>query len=374
MSKQKSEWKKAYKDKMKKRGEEARTVRRIVSVIIISLSLIFIIGAYSAYSYIKSSLQPVDPDATENIEVTIPLGSSTSAIGRILEENGVIKDARIFRFYTKFKNESDFQAGDYMFNGSMKIDEIIDSLQQGIILAKPMYKVTIPEGMTVDEIADIYAQKLPFDKQAFLDKANDPSYIQALIEKYPGILSETILDDRIKTPLEGYLFAATYSIYEKEPTIESIIEAMLDKTQSVAGQYFNEMTEQEFSVHEALTFASIVEKEAINEEQRKMISGIFHNRLDNDMRLQTDPTVLYALGIHKGKVLYEDLEVDSPYNTYKIEALPVGPISNFSESALEAALIPEESEYVYFLHDGEGNIYYAKNLDEHNQNKREHIK
>ncbi|MUV39548.1 UPF0755 protein YrrL [Lentibacillus sp. JNUCC-1] len=373
MSKQKDDWKKAYKEKMKTRSEEASVVRKIVSIVIISLTLIFVIGAFTGYLYIKSALEPVDPDTEENIDVNIPLGSSTSSIAKILEEHNIIKDARVFRFYTKFKNKSDFQAGDYVFSASMTIDEIIDSLQEGIILAPPIYKVTIPEGKTVEEIAQIYSEKLPFTKEAFVDKANDNKYVKQLIKQYPGILSDTVLDEQIKSPLEGYLFAATYSFYEENPTVDSTIQKMLEKTRSVAGQYFDDMTKNEFSVHEALTLASIVEKESKNEEQRKMISGIFHNRLEKGMPLQTDPTVLYALGEHKAKVNYKDLEKESPYNTYQIETLPIGPISNFSKSSLEAALKPEESDYEYFLHDQEGNIHYAEELEEHNKNKSKYI-
>src|SRR5690625_770895 len=119
------------------------------------------------------------------------------------------------------------------------------------------------------------------------------------------------------------------------------------------------MMEKDLTIHEAITFASLVEKEAKTSEQRELIAGVFYNRLDKDMPLQTDPTVLYALGKHKDRVLYKDLEVDSPYNTYKIDDLPVGPISNFSKTALEATLDPNENEYIYFLHDKEGEIHYS---------------
>ncbi|TQS74640.1 endolytic transglycosylase MltG [Ornithinibacillus gellani] len=363
-----------YRDNVVARSEEARTVRKIVAIIIVSILLILLIGLYSGYKYVKSSLEPVDPDNENGIEVEIPMGSTTSSIANLLEENGIIKDARIFRFYIKFKNESDFQAGEYTFTKSMTINQIIASLKEGRIIKEPVHRVTIPEGKTVDQIAEIYANELDYTAKEFLEKVNDTDFIKQLMESYPGILTDDILEKGIRTPLEGYLFAATYDFYEEKPSLESIIEVMLDKTQAVVFDNIDLIEARDLTVHEAITFASLVENEATNEDQRNKISGIFYNRLDEGMRLQTDPTVLYALGGHKEKVLLKDLEIDSPYNTYKIDALPIGPISNFGESALRATVDPEDNDYMYFLHDQEGNIFYAETYDEHLELKKEHIK
>src|SRR5690625_290353 len=371
MSKKKE--KTTFRDNMENRGNEARTVRKIVSIIIISLVLIIVVGGFSGYLYIKSALEPVDPTNKENIEIDIPMGSTTSSIASILEENGIIKDARIFRFYIKFKNEADFQAGEYVFNQTQSLDEIIESLKSGKILAEPMYTVTIPEGKTVEQIAEIFANHLSFTKDEFLDMANDHEYVEQLIEQYPSVLSEVILDPDISTPLEGYLFAATYEFYEKDPPVELVIESMIEKTTSVVVPFLDDIVSKEFSVHEALTFASLLENEARTEEQRKEISGVFYNRLAIDMKLQTDPTVLYALGGHKDKVLYEDLEIDSPYNTYVVNDLPIGPISNFAKNSLEAVFNPAESDYIYFLHDADGEIHYSETYDEHLALKEKHI-
>lgn len=371
MSKKKE--KNTFRNNIINRGNEARTVRKIVSIIIIALILIIAVGGFSGYMYIKSALEPVDPSNKENIDITIPMGSTTSSIASILEENGIIKDARVFRFYIKFKNQSDFQAGDYLFNQTQSLDEIIESLKSGKIMAEPMYTVTIPEGKTIQEMAEIYATQLPFTEEDFLDKANDTEYIEELIERFPSILSEKILEPEINTPLEGYLFAATYEFYVKDPAVELVIENMLEKTRSVVVPYLDDIENSEFTVHEALTFASLLENEARTEEQRKQISGVFYNRLEIGMKLQTDPTVLYALGGHKDRVLYEDLEVESPYNTYFVDDLPIGPISNFAENALAAVFEPEESDFIYFLHDSEGNIHYSVTYDEHLDYKEQYI-
>ncbi|WP_163970082.1 endolytic transglycosylase MltG [Oceanobacillus halotolerans] len=362
-----------YKENLITRSQEAETVRKIVAIIILALVLILVIGGISAYMFIKSSLEPVDPDSDEEIQVEIPMGSSSSDIAEILEENGVINNALIFRFYTKFKNESDFQAGEYTFTPSLTIDEIIESLKNGTVLKEAIYTVTVPEGKTLEQIADIFEKSTPIEADAFLERVNDEEYIEQLMDQYPSFLTEEILNIDIKMPLEGYLFAATYSIYEENPSIDSIIETMLSKTESVLSSYLDDITASDLTIHEAITMASLVEKEASTEDQRSQIAGVFYNRMDIGMKLQTDPTVLYALGEHKEKIYLKDLEVESPYNTYYIDGLPVGPISNFAESSLEAILYPEESDYLYFLHDSEGNIHYSETDDEHEQLKSQYI-
>lgn len=357
--------KNSYKENLKVRGEEARIVRRVVSVIILSLILIMTVASISGYNYIKSALEPVDSNDHEGIRVEIPMGSSSTKIATILKENGIINDARVFRFYIKFKNKADFQAGKYTFTPAFTLDEIIETLQSGQMMAEPVYTITIPEGKTIDQIAEIYSSALPFSKDEFLEKINDTTYIEELIEQYPVLLSDVILDPNIRTPLEGYLFAATYDFYEEDPPIEEIVEGMLDKSVSVLSDYIDAIDNKSLTIHEAFTFASLLENEARTGEERKKIAGVFYNRLEEDMMLQTDPTVLYALGEHKDRVLYSDLEIDSPYNTYKVNSLPIGPISNFAENSLEAVVEPEDSEFLYFLHDFDGNIHYAKTHDEH---------
>lgn len=361
-----------FRDNLIARGEEAHTVRKIVAIVIISLLLLLAIAGISGYFYIKSGLEPVDPGNEQGVEIEIPLGSTTSGIAKILEENDIIKNSMIFRFYIKFKNESGFQAGSYTFTKSMTLDEIIESLKSGRLIKEPVVRVTIPEGLTIDEIAAIYADKLPITEEEFKEKVSDPDYIKQLMEKYP-VLTEDILNSELRYPLEGYLFAATYDFYVENPAIETVIENMLDKSQAVIGQYLNEITDSGLSIHEAVTMASIVEKEAVTQDQRKKIAGIFYNRLDVGMPLQTDPTVLYAIGGHKEKVLISDTKVESPFNTYYISGLPIGPISNFSESAFEASINPEVTDYYYFLHDGEGNIYYSETLEQHNVYKAQYI-
>ncbi|MGM8214199.1 endolytic transglycosylase MltG [Bacillaceae bacterium W0354] len=352
------------------RVKEARLARKIIIVIFALLIIVISLGGYYAYSYIAEGLRPVDKEDDTIIDIEIPLGSSVEAIGNILEENNIINNSRIFKYYVKFKNESGFQAGEYKLSKSMTLDEIIESLKTGKILVDPLFTITIPEGTTIEQIAGILQSKTSITEEEFLEKMTDVEYIQSLIPLYPSILSEEILKDNIRYPLEGYLYAATYPFYDKNPTVEQFVELLLQQSEQRIQPYLLDIEQMGLSVHEAVTMASLIEEEAVSEEDRKMVSGVFYNRMNSQppMPLQTDPTVLYALGGHKERVLYEDLEVDSPYNTYLYPGLPPGPIANFHENALQAALYPEEHEYYYFVASYEGDVYYATTLQEHQEN------
>ncbi|PKR79077.1 endolytic transglycosylase MltG [Halalkalibacillus sediminis] len=367
----------SYIEQRNKRAKEAKISRRIILVVLLTLMIAIGLGGYYGYNYITEGLSPVDPDNEEIVDVEIPIGSSTTSIAETLEEKNLINDALIFQLYVKFKNESGFQAGEYQFSQSMTIDEYIESLKTGKILVEPLFTVTIPEGTTLEEIAEIYGEETSIDPEEFMTKMENEEYIQSLIDMYPNLLSEDILAEEIKYPLEGYLFGITYSFYEEDPSIEQVVEMMLQQTQNQLEPYMGEIAESDYTVHEALTMASLIEEEAVSEEDRFMIAGVFENRMNpedpaNEMPLQTDPTILYALGEHKDRVLKKDLDVESPYNTYQNRGLPPGPISNFRMNAFEAALQPREHDYFYFLADYEGEVHYAETNQEHNQNRQEH--
>jgi UPF0755 protein len=365
-----------YYKRLKERYREAKLVRKIVFVVLFALIIAIVAIGIASYLYIKSALEPVDPNDESVKNVEIPLGSSVATIAEILEKNDIIVNATVFRYYTKFKNESDFQAGNYELSPSMTLDEIIAALKTGKVIEEAVFTVTIPEGKTVEEIASIFANQTNITKEEFLEKVNDETYIRQLMEIYPTILTEEILKPGIKTPLEGYLFAATYDFYTEDPSVDTIVQTMLDKTEEVVLNYIDQIKAfelEDLTVHEALTMASLVENEARSIEHRKKIAGVFYNRLEEGMPLQTDPTVAYAHGKHLERTYYVDTEIDSPYNTYKYAGLPIGPISNFAENSLQAILEPEQTSYFYFLASDEGEIYYSETLEEHNALKAKYI-
>jgi UPF0755 protein len=359
--------------KLLERQEEAKVIRKIVGLII--LSLIIIIGgtAVGGYLYINSALKPVNPGDTKPVKVEIPIGSGVTSIGNILEENGIVKNGTVFKYYVKFNNESGFQAGSYNLTPSMTLNEIVTSLKTGKVMRKAEFKITIPEGLQLDKITEIIADKSPYKKDEIEKKLNDKKWLEKLKKEYPNLVTDEILNKDIKKPLEGYLYPATYSFYEKKPSLEKILTKMIAQTDEVLAQYQSSMAEREYTAHELLTLSSLIEEEATEKADRGKISSVFYNRMEEGMPLQTDPTVLYALGKHKSRTVYKDLKVDSPYNTYKVKGLPPGPIANAGTSSIEAALQPEDTNYYYFLASSSGSVYYSETLDEHNEKKAKYI-
>ncbi len=365
--------KEMFFEKIAERRNEAKTIRKIVGMTILVLAVLIVAVSLTSYFYIKSSLQPVDADSKKEIVVDIPIGSSVTYIAQTLQDNGLVKNARVFKYYVKFKNESEFMAGEYHMNPSMTIQEIIDSLKTGKIMQEPIFSMTIPEGRQLDEIAAVIADKTKQPKDKVFKSLNDEKFIQSLMDKYPTILTTEVWAKDIKYPLEGYLFPATYAFYKESPSLEEIVSVMLDKTQSVVDKYRQDIEREDLTVHQFLTMSSLIEEEATEKADRDKIASVFYNRIKEDMPLQTDPTVLYSQGKHKERVTYKDLEVDSPYNTYKNKGLTPGPISNAGTMSMEAALHPAKTDYLYFLAAGDGTVYFSSTLEEHNSLKAKYI-
>jgi UPF0755 protein len=362
-----------FLEKINERQNEAKVVRRVVSTIVLTGMVVAGLILGGGYLYIKSALQPVNSESKEEKIVQIPIGSGISSISQILEDSGVINNARVFKYYVKFKNESGFMAGEYVMTPSMTFPQIIDRLKTGKVSQNALFKITIPEGQQLDEIASIISKNTPYSAEEVLNKLNDRTLIESLITKYPDILTNEILNSKIKFPLEGYLSPATYPFYEKTPTIDEIVAVMLDKTQSEIQKYRGQMEDRSMSVHQLLTMASLIEEEATEKVDRDQIASVFYNRIDAGMPLQTDPTVLYAKGVHEKRVYYKDLEIDSPYNTYMNKGLTPGPIANAGNSSIEAALFPAETDFYYFLATPKGDVMFSKTLVEHNEKKVEHL-
>jgi UPF0755 protein len=365
--------KEVIRKKMLEHQSEARIVRRIVLTITIVTLLILVFIGGGGYLYIKSALEPVDKDSKVQKKVEIPIGSSVTGISEKLEASGIIKNAKVFKYYVKFKNEAGFMAGEYELSPSMEILEIINRLKTGKVLQQAAFQLTIPEGKQLREIAQIMAKAVNKPEDEVFNQLNDRTFIQALMGKYPDLLTTDILNPNIKYPLEGYLFPATYPFYKQNPTIEEMVVTMLNQTQKVITPYLAESSDEEFTAHQLLTMSSLIEEEATEKADRKKISSVFYNRIEQGMPLQTDPTVLYAQGKHKERVLYEDLEVNSPYNTYKHKGLPPGPIANAGKDSLDAAVNPADTKHLYFLATAEGDVIFTNTLDEHNAAKAEHI-
>ncbi|MGB2994068.1 MAG: endolytic transglycosylase MltG [Paenisporosarcina sp.] len=352
-------------NRMKEKKKEVKIVRRIVLVIVLIVLIVGGIAGYSGYKYVKSALQPVDKNAEDTIPVNVEIGSNLDSIAGLLEKNGIIKDARVFKYYAKFNNESDFQAGKYDLSKSMTLDELIQSLKTGKVYREPVFSMTIPEGRTLEEISLRVEEKTSYSAKEFMELVTNQEFIDEMIAKYPDLLTDEIKGEKLRHDLEGYLFPATYSYYEENPTLEAIVDEMLKTTAKTMTTHMDTLEEKEKSVHWLLTFASLLEEEATADTDRETIASVFNNRMKQEMPLQTDPTVLYALGEHKDRVLYDDLEIDHPYNTYKVQGLPPGPISNPGSASIDAVLNASETDYVYFLADKQGKNHFSVTYKEH---------
>lgn len=349
------------------RSKEDKIVNKIVLIVVLVFLVIGGILGFSAYRYVTSSLQPLDPDDTEKVTIVIPSGSSNKAIGEILEDENIIKSGMIFNYYTKFNNLTGFQAGTYHFSPNMTLEAISEQLQNGEGSVTSDAKVTIPEGFDVDQIGDALAEATNISKDDFLALMESDEFFEKMKETYPELLASAGDAQGVRYRLEGYLFPATYDYYTGN-TLEEVVTQMVDKSNSVLSKYFDQIAQKEMTVQEVLTLASLVEKEGSKLEDRKNIAQVFFNRLAIDMPLQSDISILYALGEHKELVTYEDTQVDSPFNLYVHTGYGPGPFNNPSEEAIQAVLDPTSNNYYYFVADiHTQEVYFAETYEQHMQ-------
>ena len=367
--------------KKKKSHLKAFFISLLIFLVLISA------GGYFGYQYVQSSLLPVDANSKEYVTVQIPEGSNVQEIGSTLEHSGLIKHGVIFAFYAKYKNYSDLKAGYYNLQKSMSTEDIIKELQKGGT-AEPqepsLADLTIPEGYTIDQIAQAVGQlqgefKEPLTADAFLAKVQDENFISQEVAKYPSLLeSLPTKESGVRYRLEGFLFPATYSIKEST-TIESLIDEMLAAMDKTLAPHYSTIKSKNLTVNELLTIASLVEKEGAKTEDRKLIAGVFYNRLNLGMPLQSNIAILYAQGkLGQNISLADDAGIDtsinSPYNVYTKPGLMPGPVDSPSQDAIEASINQTKSENLYFVANvTDGKVYYAVTQEEHDRNVAEHV-
>ena len=344
-------------------------------------------GGYFGYQYVQSSLLPVDANSKEYVTVQIPEGANVQEIGSALEHSGLIKHGVIFAFYAKYKNYSDLKAGYYNLQKSMSTEDIIKELQKGGTpepQEPSLADLTIPEGYTIDQIAQAVGQlqgefKEPLTADAFLAKVQDENFISQEVAKYPSLLeSLPTKESGVRYRLEGFLFPATYSIKEST-TIESLIDEMLAAMDKTLAPHYSTIKSKNLTVNELLTIASLVEKEGAKTDDRKLIAGVFYNRLNLGMPLQSNIAILYAQGKLGQKIsLADDAGIDttinSPYNVYTKAGLMPGPVDSPSLDAIEASINQTKSDNLYFVANvTDGKVYYAATQEEHDRNVAEHV-
>ncbi len=296
----------------------------------------------------------------EPVTVTIAEGSYASNIAKTLADAGVVRSGFLFRYKLKQENAAaSLRPGTYSFTGKVSMQDVIDSLQEGVW--EDSVRVTIPEGKTMEQTAEIFAKAGLCTEEEFLDACLNDQFDYDYLPKRG-------------TPerLEGFLSPNTYDVATNW-SAHRMVEMLLDQFDRVyTDEWHAREKELGMSTYEIVTLASIVEREAKVQADRPVIAGVFYNRLEIGMLLQSCATVQYALGEQKEVLLYSDLEIESPYNTYKYEGLPPGPIASPGEAALEATLYPEDTDYLYFFAKPDGSHYFSTTYSEHMQAQKQY--
>ena len=341
-------------------------IKKIIICVVAIILLITIIGLI----WYVASISKVSRKDDE-IEVTIPLGSGTNKIAEILKENKLIKSKMAFKLYVKLNKVTNFQAGKYYLKQNMNVKEITQMLQTGIMHDPNQLSITYIEGKNMRWLAKKIEETTNNSQEAVMQVLSDENYINSLIDKY-WFLTDEVKQEEIYYPLEGYLFPDTYAIKNKDVTVEEIFEKMLDKMEDVLEEYKSEIEKSEYSVHQILTIASIIETESMNSEGRKDVSSVIYNRLNRGMAIQSDVTTYYAVKVDMGERDLYQKELDT-YNAYNTRGpnmegkLPIGPVASVSKSSIEAALEPNNTDYIFFVADKNGKLYFTKTASEHNR-------
>lgn len=292
--------------------------------------------------------KPANKDPAKST-INITRGQSFLTTSESLHQTGLIKQPFKFRLIARLKGfDKQIQAGEYLLSSSMSPNDILEALVHGKV---NLYKITIPEGLNIYQIATLMEAAGFTTRADIVSAANDPAFVQE-----QGIAAETF---------EGYLFPDTYH-FPKQTTPKKIISTMVARFWSVfTSKYKARAQELGFTIHEVVTLASIIEKETGVAHERPIISSVFHNRLKYGMRLDSDPTVIYGIKNFDGDLTRKHLTTPTPYNTYKIKGLPRGPIASPGIAAIRAALFPADTDYLFFVSKKDTTHKFSKNLKDH---------
>jgi UPF0755 protein len=332
-------------------------MKKIFSFILIILLIFGVVAYFYVNNYIDNSLKEVDINNNATVLIEIPVGSSTNDIADILFQNNLIKDTLVFKFYAKkTNNDSKLKAGSFNLSKNMNVEEILDTLINKGVSGNTL-NITIVEGLTLQETAKSISEQTTLNYEKLLSLIEN-------IEIYKTEYKFLMDNPEIKT-LQGYLMPDTYNVY-KNASEEQIIKMLLSQFDGYYVAEFKPLLEKSgLSLDEIINLASIVEKEAVLDEERDEIAAAFLNRLKINMKLQSCATVNYAHGEWKESLTLEDIAIDSPYNTYIIEGLPPTAINSPGRACINAVLNPADVDYLFFVAKGDGSHYFSNNYEDH---------
>lgn len=329
---------------------------------VVLLAVILLILGIS-WVYLAS---PVDKNDKKDIEVEITKGISVVKISTILKEEKLIRSKTLFKVYIKLYSNKTLKAGNYMLNRSMSLSEIVEVLEEGSKFDSSTLKLTFKEGQRITDYAKVIADSTNNNYEDVISIFKDKNYMSELINKY-WFLTNNILQDGIYYPLEGYLAPDTYYFKDSDVDTKEIIERMLDEMNKELTDYRVSLGD---NVHYYLTMASVVELEGKTLEDRQNIMGVFNNRISAGMHLGSDVTTYYAFQASMStKLTSEQYNTTNPYNTRPTSKVgpPIGPICNPDLTSIQASINPINNNYLYFVADSNGKVYYSRTIDEQNK-------
>ena len=360
-------------------------MRRFFLIILV----IFLISSFFIFFVWQGIYLPKNPNSQIEKTFSVKKGEGTKEISFNLEKEGLIKSGPLFRFYTLYKGISgQLQAGEYLLSSSMATPEITEKFIKGEIIKE---EITIIEGWNLRDIAWYFENRGMFQAEELFELVGFPLINYSKKTDLPkpkdfSIEFGFLKDKPENLGLEGYLFPDTYRVREGED-LEDIIKKMLINFDKKLAPHRNEVSgagltqdlraeifQQEKSIFKIIIMASLIEKEVRTLEDKRLVSGILWKRLKNNMPLQVDATITYIIGKRTTKISKEETQIDSPYNTYKYQGLPLGPICNPSLESIEAALYPKDSAFWYYLSTPEGESIFSRTLEEHNIAKAKYLK
>lgn len=338
-------------------------------VVFLVIIIIGIIGAFTFYNVGLSPLEKTSGDADKKlVRVEIKEGMGISQIAELLEKEGLIRSADMMKIYSKLNRLKGLQAGKYDLSPEDDTKTIISQIVNGNVTDDSV-KITFIEGKNMRYIAKMIAEKTTNTEEDVFKLLENENYIDSLIEKY-WFITDEIKQKQIYYPLEGYLLPDTYAFKSEDISVKEIFGVILDFTEKFLNEYKVEIENNNLTVHQILTMASLAELEGKSLEDRKEIIGVFFNRLDIGMPLGSDVSTYYAFKVDMGDrdLTAKELNTENPYNTRgpgMNGKIPIGPICNPSKIAIEAALDYTETDAYYFVADKNGKVYFTKNNDEH---------
>lgn len=349
-----------------------------VGRVILVLFLFVLILSCASVGVFFYELSPVNKNGEETTYI-VESGSTLNSIYEDLESKNIIRSALFMKLYTKFLGSPSIEAGEYKLSSSMKAKEVYDILKSGGKSTRATFTLTFREGKSIRDLVKLVSESTDITEEDIFNKLKDTDYLDSLIDKY-WFLTDEIKNKDIFYSLEGYLFPNTYEFY-KDSSIEDIFTKMLDETGKQLNNYKSNIESSDFSVHEILTLASIVELESPNsktldddsddkESDRKTIAGIFARRLDNNESLGSCVTTYYAFDVPMGSRDLKMSEINDCNNKYNTRCntrvgLTPGPVGNAGIKSIESAINPVKTEYYFFLSDKDGKIYFSKTNAEH---------